>query len=215
MGKVINRNYSSRNKRTTVQMTTDIDFHTQLNSEAKFTSYDKAGHEITHDYGKIYEISANGKLLKIAASQNQVDLLLSLADNLTPHFYILYVLVVTRLDNEHGRYQSPLLAKKDELKDFLTEYKEYFETDGRHHIWICTIDNSGRFIYDQHNVIFAYGQLDSYISILQLGGFKEEEFSFPAPHAHAYNQSNDRFEESILQYWDWEYFPLAEGDIYD
>ncbi len=196
-------------------MKTDIDFQTQLNSEAKFTSYDKLGHEITHDYGKIYEISANGKQLKIAASKNQVDLLLKLAVSITPPFYILYVLVVTRHDNEHGRYQSPLLETKEELNDFLTEYTEYFETDARHHIWICTIDNSGRFIYDQHNVIFAYGQLDNYITILQSEGFKDQEFSFPAPHAHAYNQSNDKFEESILQHWDWDFSPLAEEDEYD
>ena len=196
-------------------MKTDIDFQTQLNSEAKFTSYDKLGHEITHDYGKIYEISANGKQLKIAASKNQVDLLLKLAVSITPPFYILYVLVVTRHDNEHGRYQSPLLETKEELNDFLTEYTEYFETDARHHIWICTIDNSGRFFYDQHNVIFAYGQLDNYITILQSEGFKDQEFSFPAPHAHAYNQSNDKFEESILQHWDWDFSPLAEEDEYD
>jgi hypothetical protein len=195
-------------------MTTDIDFQTQLNARAKFTSFDKSGHEFTHDYGKTYEISTTIKHLKIAASRNQVDLLLKLAENLTSPFYILYVLVVSRLDNEHGRYQSPLIETKDKLKDFLTEYKEYFETDGRHHIWICTIDNSGTLIYDQHNVIFAYGQLDTYISILKSEGFKEQEFSFPAPHAHAYNQSNDKFEESILQHWDWNHFPLADGDEY-
>lgn len=192
-----------------------IDFNNKLNSNAKFTSYDKSGNELSHDYGKLYELNAEGSQLKIAASKNQVDLLLKLTDVLTPPFYILYVLVVSRLGNEHGRYQSPLLETKDELKKFLTDYKEYFETDGRHHIWICTIDNSGRFIYDQHNVIFAYGQLDNYIAILNSEGFKEQEFCFPAPHAHAYNQSNDKFEENIFQHWNWDYFPLADGDEYD
>ena len=182
-------------------------------SEAKFTSY-ASGHELPHDYGKIYEVIKDIGQIKIAASQNQIDLLLELAGPLTPPFYILYVLIVTRLDNKHGRYQSPLLETKDELTSFLREYQEYFETDGRHHIWICTLDNSGRFIYDQHNVIFAYGQLENYISILKKIGYKEREFSFPAPHAHVYNASNDKFEEKILHHWDWDYFPLTDDDEY-
>ncbi|PSR52374.1 hypothetical protein AHMF7605_01960 [Adhaeribacter arboris] len=185
----------------------------ELLSEAKFTSYDSKGHEITHDYGKIYEVE-HSRLI-IAASKNQIELILRLVDTLTPPFYILYVLVVSRLDNERGRYQSPLIETKEELKHFLLEYKLYFETDGRHHLWICTLDNSGRFIYDQHNLIFAYGQTEKYITLLDKEGFKEQNFSFPVPHAHAYNESNDRFEESILEYWDWSVYPLADDDEYE
>ena len=125
--------------------------------EAKFTSYDSKGHEITHDYGKVYEVDENR--LTIAASINQIALILKLSDTLKPPFYILYVLVVSRLDKERGRYQSPLIETKEELTDFLLEYKQFFETDGRHHIWICTLDNSGRLIYDQHNVILRMGRL--------------------------------------------------------
>ena len=97
----------------------------------------------------------------------------------------------------------------------MLEYKEYFETDGRHHLWICTLDNSGRLIYDQHNVIFAYGQIEKYLTILDKEGFKEKRFSFPDPHAHAFNQINDKFEESILEYWGWSIYPLEDSDEYD
>lgn len=185
----------------------------ELLSDAKFTSYDDKGHEVTHDYGKIFEVDESR--LTIAASTNQIALILKLVDTLNPPFYILYVLVVSRLDNELGRYQSPLIETKEELTDFMLEYKHFFETDGRHHLWICTLDNSGRFIYDQHNVIFAYGHIKKYIALLNREGFKEQNFSFPVPHAHAYNESNDRFEESILNYWNWSIFPLANGDEYD
>jgi len=184
----------------------------ELLSEAKFTSYDSKGHEIIHDYGKVYEVDESR--LTIAASTNQIVLILKFVDTLKPPFYILYVLVVSRLDNERGRYQSPLIETKEELTDFLLEYKQFFETDGRHHIWICTLDNSGRLIYDQHNVIFAYGQTEKYINLLEKEGFIEQEFSFPVPHAHAYNESNDRFEESLMNYWEWSTFPLADGDEY-
>ncbi len=94
-------------------------------SEAKFTSYDSNGHEIIHDYGKIYKV--DGSRVTIAASKNQIELVLKLVDNLIPPFYILYVLVVSRLDNERGRYQSPLIETKEELKHFLFAYKQYLK----------------------------------------------------------------------------------------
>jgi hypothetical protein len=141
----------------------------------------------------VFEVAKEVNHLKIGASQNEIDLLLKVAETLNPPFYIVYVLVVSRIGNKLGRYQSLLLESRDELKSFLKEFQEYFETDGRHHVWICTIDNSGRFIYDQHNVIFAYGPLDNYISNLMKNGYKEKKFSFPAPHAHAYKMPPKHF----------------------
>jgi len=89
------------------------------------------------------------------------------------------------------KIHEEMITETDSLNTL--EFKNYFETDGRHHIWICTVDNSGRFIYDQHNVIFAYGQIDKYVSVLKKEGFEEREFSFPSPHAHSYKPSNDKF----------------------
>ncbi len=183
----------------------------------KFAIPDSEYNDINFDYGNIYEIeqtTVNNRLV-IGPTGSQIDLILQLADNLNPPYFILYVLVARRLDNEYGRYESPTLDTKEELTEFLIEYKEYLETDGRHHIWIGTYDNSGLLIYDQHNVIFAYGQLDNFISILTLNGFKEQEFTFPAPHIHNFHDDNDIYEERILKHWDWEISPLAENDEYD
>ena len=185
----------------------------ELLSEAKFTSYDNHGKESAHDYGRIYEVDENR--LTIAASNNQIELIIRLISTLSSPFYILYVLVVSRVNNERGRYQSPLIETEEELIDFLLGYKPYFENDGRHHVWICTVNNSGRLIYDQHNVIFAYGNTKKYLAILDEDGFKESEITIPSPHAHAYNESNDNFEKSLMEIWDWSIFPLSEGDVYD
>jgi hypothetical protein len=183
----------------------------------KFAIPDSEYNDINFDYGNIYEIeqtTANQRL-QIGPTGNQIDLILQLADNLNPPYFILYVLIVTRLGNEYGRYESPTIDTKEELADFLIEYKEYFETDGRHHIWIGTYDNSGLLIYDQHNVIFAYGHLDNYISFLTLNGFKEQEFTFPTPHIHNFHDDNDVYEERILKHWDWDISPLGENDEYE
>jgi hypothetical protein len=125
------------------------------------------------------------------------------------------VLVVSRLGNEAGRYQSPEFGTKQELQDFLLEFKEFFETDGRHRIWIGATNNSGLLVYDQHHVIFAYGPIDRFERILENRGFREQPFSFPAPHCHNYHEDNDQHEKNIMDYCDWAIYPLDDNDLYD
>jgi hypothetical protein len=183
----------------------------------KFTSLDINGDEAFHDYGNIYELEETqaSERLKIGVSKNQIGLLVHLIENLAPPYFILYVLVVSRLGNEYGRYQSPLLDTKEELIDFLLDYKEFLETDGRHHLWIGTVPNNGTLVFDQHNVVYAYGPIDSFKQTLRRLEFKEKEFDFPSPHIHHYHDSNDAFEAEILGHWDWDMFPLADNDGYE
>ncbi|RDC65470.1 hypothetical protein [Adhaeribacter pallidiroseus] len=183
----------------------------------KLTSFDAQENETIHDYGKIYEVeeTLNSERLKIGASKNQIGLLLDFLDCLNPPYFILYVLVVSRLKNEHGRYQSPLLETKQEVIDFLLDFKEFLETDARHHFWIGTANNNGTLIFDQHDVIYAYGPINAFKQILEKLDFKEEEFLFPAPHCHHFHDSNDVFEKEILNYWEWSLFPLTDNDEYD
>lgn len=181
-----------------------------MNLKVKFSEYNI---ESPFDYGRIY--ATEGGRLKIGADRDQTDLLLNLIDGIEPPYFVLYVLLVSRIGKELGRYQSPLFESKEELKMFLTEYKTFLETDGRHHVWIGTCDNSGLLVYDQHNVIFAYGPLDEYASYLEDNGFSEQSFSFPAPHIHNYHKENDEYEEKITNHFDWQIFPLADTDLYE
>jgi hypothetical protein len=183
----------------------------------KLTSFSSQGTEAFHDYGNVYELeeTKSSERLKIAASTNQVGLLIHLIENLTPPFFILYVLVVSRLGNEYGRYQSPLLETKEEIINFLLDFKEFLETDGRHHLWIGTSSNNGTLVVDQHNVIYGYGPISRLKKTLNELEFKEESFDFPAPHVHHYHDSNDKFERDIMDYWEWYRFPLEENDEYE
>lgn len=168
--------------------------------------------EYLFQYGKIFEAEDNR--LKIAVDMKQVDLLLKLVDNLNPPYFILYVLVVSRLGNQLGRYQSPLFETKEELVCFFYEFRSYIETDARHHLWIGTIDDSGLLVYDQHNVIYAYDNLDEHKIILQKDGYVEHVLSFPAPHIHHYHPENDIFEDKIINALDWQFFSLEKGDLH-
>jgi len=183
----------------------------------KFSVHDQQYQECAFDYGNIYQVIAttDSQRLEIGTGTGQVDLLMQLAGQIDPPFYILYVLVLSRLNQEPGRYQSPPLETTSELAAFLDEYRSYLETDGRHHIWIGAIDGTGLLVYDQHNVIYAYGPIARYESVLQKAGYKEQSFSFPVPHIHSFHEANDPYEDKILRHWDWQYFPLAEHDLYD
>lgn len=178
----------------------------------KFSAGELNNAEVEFEYGKVFEQSEIS--IKISASKNQIDLLSDLLNDLEPPLYIMYVLVVSRTGQETGRYQSPIFGTKPELREFLKKYRDFFETDGRHHIWIGTIKNKGLLVYDQHNVVFAYGDLEKYKSRLLKNKYKEQNYSFPAPHVHSFHEENDKFEKSILSEYEWRIFPLQENDTY-
>jgi hypothetical protein len=127
-------------------------------------------------------------------------------------FGILYVLLTPRKENQPGRYQSPRPCSRDEMESFLLEFREFFESDGRHHVWVMSLPESSTLVYDQHNVIFAYGPLQEFTEVLKASGFQEGTVSFPSPHAHNYNAENDDTEERLLNHWAWIQTPLQPGD---
>jgi hypothetical protein len=152
------------------------------------------------------------KAILIAADANQIDLIKDLARILKPPFYILYVLLVPRTDNEDGRYESKPFYGYDELDVFLNTYSEYFENDGRHNIWICEINGVGRIIYDHHNLIYGYGNIEPFKEVLKGNGNTAGEFSINHPHRHYFNEEYDEDEKEILSNNEWKRFPLQEND---
>ncbi|NDV83846.1 hypothetical protein [Bacteroides sp. 51] len=182
----------------------------------KFDILSEDGDSIEYNYGHIYQIeeTTQSDRLVVGVDENQTDLLLEFAKTLHPPYYVLYVLIVSHLDNECARYESPLFDTLESLSCFLNKYSEFFETDGRHHIWVGTIDDSGLLVYDHHNVIYAYGNQENYTRILTAKGFREEDFYFPDRHCHYFHSENDKFEEAIFNEFDWQIFPLGENDEY-
>jgi hypothetical protein len=150
--------------------------------------------------------------LVIAPSSNQIELVTTLAEILPEPFGVLYIVLVSRLDNALGRYQCPAPCTRDELKAFLSEFKQYFESDGRHHVWVSSLPLHATLVYDQHNVIYAYGPLQHFEQVLRNMGLTEGGVAFPEPHAHNYNAKYDEEERRILDYWEWRQSPLMEGD---
>lgn len=98
------------------------------------------------------------------------------------------------------------------MESFLLEFKDFFESDGRHHVWVMSLPGSSTLVYDHHNVIYAYGPLDEFTEILKSNGFHQNGISFPAPHSHNYNPENDDAEERVVQHWAWIQSPLWPDD---
>lgn len=151
--------------------------------------------------------------LIIAPSIDYISLMIQLSDAMVGPFCILYVLTVPRGQGEAARYQSAEPVSRQEAVEFLSRFKQFFEGDGRHHLWLASISNSDMLVYDKHNVIYAYGQLDAFEEILGGRGMKKvENLRFPSPHIHNYNSEFDGDEQDLLRYWEWKQFPLTDAD---
>ncbi|WP_223789921.1 hypothetical protein [Marinicella meishanensis] len=150
--------------------------------------------------------------LIIGCEDKEIPLILEFCKGMNGPFGLLHVLLVSRTGKEPGRYQSAKPLSYDELKLFLYENQEYFEQDGRSHLWVFSISNEGQFIYDNHNYIYAYGDLERLTSILKDKGFDEGEILIPTPHTHNYHVEFDDVEESLFNSIEWLYSPLLDSD---
>jgi len=172
-----------------------------------------AGSEtVRYRYGDWFETTDR---MLIGPSGGQTSLLFELA-GLWEHrsYWLLYVLLVGRTGRPEGRYQAPQLPGSGELRTFLEEFGPFLEQDGRHAFWIGSAAGEGTLVYDQHDVLFAYGDLAAYRRVLDRRGFVEQPFSYPDPHVHCYHAELDAVEERLFSRWEWIWSPLREDDHY-
>jgi hypothetical protein len=184
----------------------------------KLSVRNEAKEWVAHDYGDAFfrQPVSSGERLVIGPSGAHVELMLGLAQTWrTQQFYILYLLLISHSGAELGRYKSPLIESLEDLQVFFYTYETFLESDGRHHIWIGSPANDGLLVYDQHNLIFAYGDLSCYEKVLASKGFTVNEFWFPCPHSHSYPATNAQQEEDLLRHFPWQRTPLQEGDEWD
>lgn len=144
-----------------------------------------------------------------APRDRQVALIRALAERLEEPLVVLYVLLVSRAGHESGRYESPPLDRAS-CSAFLHEFTDYLEKDGRHHVWI--LGGDGTLVFDNHQLIYAYGDLDGYEATLRSAGLTVGAPAIPAPHTHNYNCQFDANEQLVLQRSSWERFPLEPSD---
>lgn len=150
--------------------------------------------------------------IAIGASEKEIPLILELCKNMRGPFGILYVLVGSRLGRDSGRYQNHEPINYDDLELFLYTFQEFFEQDGRHHLWVMSLSGEGQFIFDNHNILYAYGDIDYFETQLTAAGFVSGSVSIPSPHTHNFHSEFDLSEDEIFDYWQWDQFPLEPSD---
>jgi hypothetical protein len=181
----------------------------------KFGYIDEKGAELPYLHKNTWalEKTSGSDRLVIAPSSGQVDFLLKLVAVMREPYFLLYVLHTPRSDVAPGRYQSPEPVSRDLLTLFLSEFSDFLEGDARHDLWISSFDKSSLLVYDRHQIVFAYGLLDFFKSVLNEHGLHEiDAVRLPDPHTHHYNQEFDLQAAELMNYWSWKYSPLQDCD---
>jgi hypothetical protein len=150
--------------------------------------------------------------LVIAPTQHHVQWLRRLSEGWEEGFFLLYVLLHPRSGRQAGRYQSPAPLPREEVERFLMTFGHFLETDGRHHLWLGSTRSEGTLVYDQHNLIYAYGALEGYERRLREGAFHEAPVTLPSPHTHHLHATHDAQEEALFAWWSWTWYPLQPED---
>ena len=183
-------------------------------AEYKFGTLANDGRDVPFQYENVYDVeqTTGQPRLVIAPRHDHVSLIGELADYLREPYYLLYVLLVGRTGRDEGRYQSANPLAASDLRDFLSVHRPFLETDGRHHFWVGSETGDGLLVYDQHNVIYAYGPPSQFEQLLRQRGFRRGSVRFPAPHTHHYHASFDSAEDRLFADLEWIHSPLEEQD---
>jgi len=109
---------------------------------------EEGGKELAYSYPDIWSVerTKGPDRIIIAPARGQVDLLLGLTSSWIGLRIALYVLLVSRCDNQLGRYESPPLTEK-ELLIFMRTYKSFLESDARHHLWVGLVGSNSLLVH--------------------------------------------------------------------
>jgi hypothetical protein len=150
-------------------------------------------------YPDVYHLeqSSGVERVVIGLSKSHVDTVLELAAQLCEPFCILYILHASHTSSEHGRYQSKTMSYS-QVSTLFTSFKDFFEKDSRHDVWLHSSQSNATIVYDRHNLIYLYGFADEQLGDIERKGLEKKAFSIPFPHVHCYHAEYDIFETKLI-----------------
>lgn len=148
--------------------------------------------------------SVNDGRIVVWPTSNAISVILDILKEFPAPYIIQYYLKTSKCNNKEWIYKSPELDYQ-QLSEFATKYKIFFESDGRHELCFCSKDTQGKLVYDADNLLFLYGDICFYLGILKRLGFEEYDkpIIHPDPHAHMYEDEYDDFEIKVIKHFDW------------
>jgi hypothetical protein len=147
-----------------------------------------------------------------APDRDQVGLLIELSRTLPAPFHVVYVALATRGLRPTGRYQSQRPLAREALETFLARHRLLLERDGRHHLWVGSVEEPSTLVYDQHQLLLLYGRLDAYAAVLRAAGMDEGPVLTPEPHRHLVHDAFDAAENDLFASMGWGWNPLEPED---
>jgi hypothetical protein len=149
------------------------------------------------------EQTSGPERLVLAPALSRIDLMRALSRAVDQDAYVLYVLRVPRRGHRQGRYQSPGVLDQQSRDEFLYEFGEYLDRDGRHQLWIGTPENSALIVWDEHQWIYCYGDLDAFERVARQAHLAPGRAEIPVPHSHCYHNLFDDTEDEMIGRYDW------------
>ncbi len=150
--------------------------------------------------------------IEIRTLGSPVALLREFVETWSPPYTLLYILVTPQNEQRDGRYQFEPFESFDTFDDFLIEYWDFFEQDGRHHIWVFAPESDALVVYDRHEILYVYGDEKNVLSKLRQKDFDEREIKIPVPHAHHYSHSFYDVSCALFESRRWIWSEPQEGD---
>ena len=156
------------------------------------------------------ELTAGTERLRVGGGEDSPQVLAILASLLAEP---LWLLVVNRgRVGAEGRYESTPKSLAEVL-EFVAEYHDLFAHDSRVDLWIGSVATDGLLVLDEHDFIFAYGDLDAFAAELRAHGHRDGSIELPFPHVHRFLDEFDPLEASLVSRPDWNrVLPLQEVD---
>ncbi len=173
------------------------------------TTYDNISFSLNR-YEK--QKSGDHQRVLINSPNDAIQHMLNIIKETVSPYMVLYVLATPRV-SESGRYELSSPLNYDELMMMLVEYKEFFETDSRHELWLVSLNGGELLAYDTHDIIYAYNFDNSLEEYLIENFFVNEVIEIPFPHTHNYYPQFDVYEKNLLYDYNWIRSDLKEEDI--
>jgi hypothetical protein len=155
--------------------------------------------------------NTGNKRLVVGVPGGDSTVFTKLVGSLEPPYFLLYLLHTPRGEGEAGRYQSPELDSEN-FHAFLNRFSSFFSSDARHDIWAHSPSENATVVWNRHNLIYAYGPLQWFCSILRGLGFDEGTPNIPFPHQHHYRAEFDTDAAAVLSAFAWQHTPLRSED---
>ena len=166
-----------------------------------------------HSYAARFSVQSAGGtpqlIVGVPAGEAMIfeRLVLSLAEP----YVLLYVLHTPRGEGDEGRYESPKLSAT-QFRSFMEKYGAYLSSDARFDVWAFSVPERSTLVWDRHNLVYGYGPIDRFVSVLRSLGFVEGASDVPVPHSHHYRAEWDAHAAGVLSEFPWSHSALRPED---